>query len=258
MKKLTVILLLTVLFTICAFANEYDFEYVYDDAWLFTNVEEAKIVKEAENVFENNNVLFVVVTGYDLSDLLDELPEYASDAEDMILLSIDMESGIMDMYQYTTGEKYKISDAEKDDIFDGMYDDMHAENYCDAALTFISMTLDAYTNSEIAADSDYVDEQYYSEKEKEFGIGSVILPLVIGLAVGGITVFFVKMSYKQKVHGSIYPLSKYSSLNLTASNDNFVNKTVIVTRIQDPPSNSGGGGRSGGAKGVRMGGRSFK
>ncbi len=65
--------------------------------------------------------------------------------------------------------------------------------------------------------------------------GMFLPGLLFGALAGGIAALCVFLSYKNKVHGSTYPLEEFSKLNLTASKDNFITKNVTVVRIPDPP-----------------------
>lgn len=235
MKKIIIFALIASLFAIFVSAEQ---TYVYDNADIFGHYEESRIDKKAGEVYEDKGLLCVIVTDYDVGIISNsEMSIYAGDASDMLLLVVDMDAREFDLYQYNDTNdqsKFKISSLESDKILDVVYEHMANGDYADAALVFISESERFYTDS--------------------FDFGKLFIFFVAGCAIGGIAVLIVRATYKNKVHGSIYPLSQYSSLNLTESNDVFVNKSVIVTRIPDPPSSSGSGGGGGG---VRMGGRKF-
>lgn len=235
MKKLAFIIFAICIFTLCVYAENV---YVYDNADIFSTLDEERIEEKAADIYEEKGLLCVIVTDRDIDILTNsEMALYAGSAEDMLLLTIDMTAREFELYQYndTNDEgKFKISSSESEQILDEVYSDMANGDYLNAALTFIEATDGFYTDG--------------------FDYGRLFSFFVAGCAIGGIAVFIVRVSYKNKVHGSIYPLSQYSSLNLTESTDIFVNKSVIVTRIPDPPSSSGSGGGGGG---VRMGGRKF-
>ncbi|MBQ5390720.1 MAG: TPM domain-containing protein [Clostridia bacterium] len=263
MKKSFLILLCACLLTVHVFAA--DFGYVYDDADLYTDAEEAEILAAAERVYTSSGLLCVIVTDYGIGDMLSLLPVYAGSAEDMVLLTIDMSAREFDLYQYNAvdGESaFRISSSESDTILDGILPDMADGNYADAALLFVKLAEESFTNTaafipdQAGSDYEYKDYPYETEYDPGFSPSTILMPLLVGLIAGGIAVLCVWGAYKRKVHGAIYPLGQFAKLDLIDSKDTFVTKNVVVTRIPDPPSHSGGG-RSGGGGGARMGGRSF-
>lgn len=268
--------------TVNAFAA--DFGYLYDDADLYTDDAEAKIISAAEAVYTESGLLCVIVTDYGIGDMLDMLPIYAGSAEDMVLLTIDMSARHFDLYQYNAieGESaFRFSSAESDAILDDILPDMADGDYADAAILFITLAEGYFTNTDYfvpdCAGDDYEYEDYYptpdygypyeGEYETGFSVGSILLPLFAGVIAGGLAVLCVWGSYKKKVHGATYPLGQFAKLDLVDSKDTFINKTRVVTRIPDDPPSHHGGGRSGGGGfrggggsrggGARMGGRSF-
>lgn len=232
------IVMLSVICVLSLFASAKE-AHVYDYADIYTDDEEFEISQKAEKVFDSCGLRCVIVTDFGVGTVNDAfMCDYASDAEDMLLLVIDMEIREFDLYQYNdtnNEDEFKISKKEADKILDAVENDMKNGDFADAAKAFIETS-----------------EEYFNSDES-LGIGDILIYALVGAVIGGIVVLIVRFSYKNKVHGSTYPLSQYSKLELTASNDNFINKTVVVTHIPDPPSNSGKG--SGG--GVRMGGRKF-
>ncbi len=259
MKKLLILLFAALLaVSVCA----TDFGYLYDDADLFTDDEETLICDIAEKVYDESGLLTVVLTDYGVGDVLNNLYSYAGSATDMVMLTVDMSAREFEIYQYNSEEgesAFRISYYESENILDSIFGDMADGEYADAALLFIEMAESAYINSENFVSGDYDGYEYVEYDDEDLWIGSLVMSLGVGVLVGGLSVLFVWLSYKKKVHGSTYPLSQYSKLNLTDSKDNFVTKNVVVTRIPDPPSSSGGGGGGGsrGGGGARMGGRSF-
>lgn len=290
MRRSFLILLCVCLLTVSAFA--VDLGYVYDDADLYTDEEETKIIAAAEAVYEGSGLLCVIVTDNGIGDMLRMLPTYAGSAVDMALLTVDMPARQFDLYQYNAvkGEgAFRISSSETDTILDGILPDMADGNYADAALLFVQLAEESFTNTEAfdpAVPGDgYEYNEYYTpehmvpehdypyvtEYEPAFSIGIVLVPLLVGMIAGGIAVLCVWGSYKKKVHGATYPLGQFAKLDLIDAKDTFINKTRVVTRIPDDPpahhgGSHGGGGFHGGGfhggggsrgGGARMGGRSF-
>ncbi len=285
MKRVFVLWLCICLLSVTVAAAEAI--YIHDDADLYTDAEEATLTSAAEGVLADSGLLCVLVTGYGLGDMTDALPAYAADAEDMVLLAIDMSARTFDLYQYngSLGESaFQVSQSEADRILDGILPDMADGAYADAAAYFMELSETCFTNAESFSpddrgddysyidyggdyDYDYGYDYDYDYDEPSFSLESVGHWFVIGLAVGGISVLCVWGLYKKKVHGAIYPLGQFAKLDLTDTKDTFITKNVVVTRIaDDPPSHHGGGSRGGGRShsggsrgggGARMGGRSF-
>lgn len=125
-------------------------------------------------------------------------------------------------------------------------------------------------NDEYYDDYNYdYDYDYGSSYNDTFKFSDFLVYVVIGLAVGGVSVFIVKSRYKNQGKGDEFD-SDDVILNITASNDTVISKNVITTRI--PKNNninhggSGGGGisrggssvhRSGGGRPHGGGGRRF-
>lgn len=81
----------------------------------------------------------------------------------------------------------------------------------------------------------FADEYvYYPEESSDSE--DISIAWFVGPIAGAIAVICVCVSYKRGIHGDTYPLSQYSKLHLKASSDNFTHKTVVITRIPDPPS----------------------
>lgn len=284
MRKSLLILLCLSLLTVSAFA--VDLGYVYDDADLYTDDEEAKIIAAAEKVYGDSGLLCVIVTDNGMGDMLNMLPTLAGSAVDMALLTIDMSARQFDLYQYNAHEgesAFRISSSESDAILDGILPDMADGNYAAAALLFLQLAEESFTGAEVfdpAVPGDgYEYNEYYSpeymapehdypyvtEYKPSFSISIVLMPLLVGLVAGGIAVLCVWGSYKKKVHGATYPLGQYAKLDLIDAKDTFITKNVVVTRIPDDPPSHHGGSRGGGFRGgggsrgggARMGGRSF-
>lgn len=259
-------LVITLLFAALLMVNISAFTYVYDTADLYDSDEETEISLAAEKVYTESGLLTVVVTDYGIYDMLGSLPYYSSGAEDMLLLSVDMQAREFEVYQYnaTYGESaFRVSYSESESILDSIFPDMAGGYYADAALLFIGMSEEYFVNTDsFSPDSvgdgyEYIDYPY--EEEERSALEYLVMGLLGGAIAGGISVLCVWLSYKRKVHGDTYPLGQFADLSLTENKDTFITKNVIVTRIPDPPQSSGGGGggfRSGGG-GARMGGRSF-
>ena len=264
MKKIVFLVLIMALLLVNVSSLEFD--YVYDGADLYTDDEESSIALYAEDVYNRSGLLTVVVTDYGIYDMLDSLPHYSSGAEDMLLLAVDMQAREFEVYQYNAPEgesAFRVSYNESEAILDSIFQDMADGWYADAAILFVKLAEEYFTNAD-AFDQGSVGDGYeyidYPEEEQSI-IDSLLTGMFFGAVIGGVAVLIVWLTYKRKVHGETYPLGQFADLKLTENRDTFITKNVVVTRIPDPPSSSGGSGRSGGFSGggggARMGGRSF-
>ncbi|MBQ8015180.1 MAG: TPM domain-containing protein [Clostridia bacterium] len=108
----------------------------------------------------------------------------------------------------------------------------------------------------------------YSSSSISFDLGNILIYILIGLAIGGISVFAVKSHYKNTGKGDECDADDLT-LNLTASNDNIISRNVITTKIPKNNNHHHGGGsrgsfsggssvhRSGGGRSHGGGGRGF-
>lgn len=258
------------------FVGAYDFSYVIDDAELLTADEKADVEAYYDRIYTEDDLLLVFVTAYGKGDVLSALPDYAGIAADMLLLYVDMDARHFDLYQYNdvSGESaFRINSSETDTILDAVLNYAKDGDWYGAALCFADKGLPAFTNDAnfVSGEDHYGDEGYQEYKKPDGpvtwqykleligGIAAGILP--IALLISLIVTLIVLASYKKKVRGAIYPLEAFTNVKMTASQDNFINKTLTVTTIHrdnDSGGSSGGSsGGGGGGGGGHMGGRSF-
>ena len=259
------------------FVGAYDFSYVIDDAELLTADEKADVEAYYDRIYTEDDLLLVFVTAYGKGDVLSALPDYAGIAADMLLLYVDMDARHFDLYQYNdvSGESaFRINSSETDTILDAVLNCAKDGDWYGAALCFADEGLPAFTNDAnfVSGEDHYGSEGYQEYKKPDGpvtwqykleligGIAAGVLP--IALLISLIVTLIVLASYKKKVRGAIYPLEAFTNVKMTASQDNFINKTLTVTTIHrdnDSGGSSGGssGGGGGGGGGGHMGGRSF-
>lgn len=258
------------------FVGAYDFSYVIDDAELLTADEKADVEAYYDRIYTEDDLLLVFVTAYGKGDVLSALPDYAGIAADMLLLYVDMDARHFDLYQYNdvSGESaFRINSSETDTILDAVLNYAKDGDWYGAALCFADEGLPAFTNdANFVSGVDHYGSEGYQEYKKPDGpvtwqyklelIGGIaagVLP--IALLISLIVTLIVLASYKKKVRGAIYPLEAFTNVKMTASQDNFINKTLTVTTIHrdnDSGGSSGGSsGGGGGGGGGHMGGRSF-
>ena len=270
-------LALVLALALSVFVGAYDFSYVIDDAELLTADEKADVEAYYDRIYTEDDLLLVFVTAYGKGDVLSALPDYAGIAADMLLLYVDMDARHFDLYQYNdvSGESaFRINSSETDTILDAVLNYAKDGDWYGAALCFADKGLPAFTNDAnfVPGEDHYGDEGYQEYKKPDGpvtwqykleligGIAAGVLP--IALLISLIVTLIVLASYKKKVRGATYPLEAFTNVKMTASQDNFINKTLTVTTIHrdnDSGGSSGGssGGGGGGGGGGHMGGRSF-
>ncbi len=94
----------------------------------------------------------------------------------------------------------------------------------------------------------YDDYEYTVTTKKSFSLSDALIYIIVGLAAGGIAVFFVKNRYKNLGKGDEFN-SDDVVLNVTASNDTIISRNVVTTRIPRNNNNHHGGSRGGGFSG---------
>lgn len=269
------VLALVLALAIPFFVGAYDFSYVIDDAELLTADEKADVEAYYDRIYAEDDLLLVFVTAYGKGDVLSALPDYAGIAADMLLLYVDMDARHFDLYQYNdvSGESaFRINSSETDTILDAVLNYAKDGDWYGAALCFADEGLPAFTNDAnfVSGEDHYGSEGYQEYKKPDGpvtwqykleligGIAAGVLP--IALLISLIVTLIVLASYKKKVRGAIYPLEAFTNVKMTASQDNFINKTLTVTTIHrdnDSGGSSGGSSGGGGGGGGHMGGRSF-
>ena len=272
-KRILAALVLLFALLLSMAAAAYDAAYIRDGADLLTDEEEAALAAHFDGIYADSRLLCVFVTANGSENVLQKLPDYADGAVDMLLLYVDMDARNFDLYQYNgeVGEAaFRVSSKESDAILDDILDYAADGDWYGAAICFADESEAAFLNDVgFVPGTDEYGSGGYIEYTPPVERTPVDLPalfcrslgsaLPFGLIAALIAVICVAASYKKKVRGETYPLSAYTNLTLTDSQDNFLNKNLVVTVIrQDPPASSGGhsGGHSGGGGG-HMGGRSF-
>ncbi len=278
MKKLFSILLATVLFvSFSAFAFAYESE-VKDYANLFSEDELSQIVSAASDYIASSDISLSVLTINDAQGLSSE--EYANDYidnlidnegwnESSMLFLIDMDN--RNVWVSTTGRAEDIY-YDVDSIIDGGYDYLVNGEYAQCILGMI----DAADNEAYFFDNEgeIVEEHYSYFPEDDFeyehdydvqrsvGITDVLIYIIVGIGIGGISVLVVKSRYKNFGKGDEFDTDDVF-LNLTGTNDMVISRNVVTTRISRNNNHHRGGGAGGsrpsggGARSHGGGGRSF-
>lgn len=249
------LLAVTVLLILSAAAYCLNFAYVIDDAALLTAEEVAEVKAYYDRIYAEDDLMLVFATAYGKGNITDALPDYANGAVDMLLFYVDMEARELSVYQYnaTLGEAaFRLSSSESDSLLDALYTYAAEGDWHGAALCFADDGLAAFQiGADFVAGVDHYGEEGYQSYDEPLGLADVALgALPIALIVSFVITLIVWISYKKKVRGDTYPLNAFTKMELTASQDRFLNKTLAVTVIRQDNGGSHGGG-------AHMGSRSF-
>lgn len=270
MKKLSAFmtaLVFVFVFSVSAFAS---FNVMIDDsASLFTAEEIELINSAAYELASMDEYSVAIVTTEDAMGK--SAMEYADDYyDDLIFNNGWSENGILFLVDMDNREIYvscaglcidEYTDYELNTIIDRGYSYAASGEYADCIVTMI------YKAEKTAYESDddysyiqddefvltYGDEYDYdytyndhSEGNRGFSFSHFLIYIIIGLAIGGITVFAVKNSYKNTGKGDEFNADDIS-LDLTSSNDNIISRNVITTKIPKNNNNHRSGGGGGGS-----------
>ena len=143
-----------------------------------------------------------------------------------------------DLYLY--GDAWdRINQKERDYILDDsrVYNNLKQGKFADGLCAYASVSTEAYAG--------------------RLGVSwrlILILALIVGAVVGGLTVKSIAANYKRKNPSQSYPLDRFAKLELTHERDRELGKFVTTTIIStNSHGGRGGGGRGGG--GGHAGGR---
>lgn len=211
--------------------------------------EESRIASAIAAAEKSTGVIFLVAV-YDIDLGIPSGEEavrsfgFSYITDDVVLLMVKCDDFENYYEMFTYGEAYRlISDRAVNRILDSsdVYDNIKGGNLSEGIVAFVNNTaaeIERELSGEIYFDSD-----------------QVLVMLGISLAAGIIAVVAVIIVYKTKLKSPIYPLSQFTSLNLTEKYDQFIGKTVTRTKISSSSSGSSSSGRSGGSSGGSRGGR---
>ena len=226
-------------FTPVADTSEAEKYFLYDEADLLNDTEEAALEKKLADVSGAYNAQLVVCTiasmeGADIDRYLDYLYDnmgfgYGENHDGVLMLVC------MDPREYRILSNGFAGVAIDGDAIDAMGDafvsDLSDGNYL-AAFTEFADQCDYYLNGHING--------------FPFNFGkNLLISLVIGIAVGLIVAFILKSQLKtvrKQDQANVYV--KQGSMNLTHQSDIYLYRTVSRTKKQSSSSGSGGTARS--------------
>lgn len=254
-------------FSALTFAYESKVE---DNANLFTSGEFEQITSDAADFTASKDISLAILTIDYAQGLSSE--EYANDYidnlidgegwnEDCMLFMIDMDN--RNVWISTTGRAENIY-YDVDSVIDGGYDYLVNGEYGQCILGMIETARNEsyfYDGEEEIVEEHYIyfpedvfEDEWYNEENtdsvvhRSVSATDILIYIIVGLGIGGISVFAVKSRYKNFGKGDEFDTDDVF-LNLTGSDDTVISRNVITTRI--PRNNNhhhSGGGFSGGAR----------
>lgn len=274
MKKLTS-LLLAVLLLCCLVlpAGASAGSYIVDDAGLLYSDEAAVLEEMASALSATYGIDAVILTidslgGVSAQDYADDYYDHNGYREDGVLFLLAMEE--REWYISTCGTViYALTDYGIQQLGEGVLPYLSSGSWYDGFAFFLERLpyyLDAYVSgTPVDGYADYSgtyyhgqqDEIVYYPQEKQ---PSFLMSLLIGLAVGGITIAIMRsmMNTKRAQRGASVYL-KDGSWNLRMHRDIYLYSNVTKTRRQQSSSSGGGssvhrssGGRSHGGGGGKF------
>ena len=254
-------------FSALTFAYESKVE---DNANLFTSGEFEQITSDAADFTASKDISLAILTidyAQGLSseeyanDYIDNLIDSEGWNEDCMLFMIDMDN--RNVWISTTGRAENIY-YDVDSVIDGGYDYLVNGEYGQCILGMIETARNEsyfYDGEEEIVEEHYIyfpedvfEDEWYNEENTDFVVHrsvsatDILIYIIAGLGIGGISVFAVKSRYKNFGKDDEFDTDDVF-LNLTGSDDTVISRNVITTKI--PRNNNhhrSGGGFSGGAR----------
>ena len=219
-----------------------DAPLLVDGADLLSNSEEQALLQTLQSISQNQQMDVVVLTvdslnGMTARNYADDFYDYNGYEADGILLLVSME--YRDWYISTTGYGiYAVTDAGIEYMANRFLDDLSDGYYYDAFLTYANMC-DQFI--EQAKNGQPYDVGNMPKGKFPFGFNLLIslgIGLVVGLIVTGIMAAQLKgVSPQQSAKNYV----KKGSLQVTRSQDFFINRHVHRQEKPKQTSSSGGG-----------------
>ena len=219
-----------------------DTPLLVDGANLLTNSEEQALLQTLQSISQNQQMDIVVLTvnslnGMSARDYADDFYDYNGYEEDGILLLVSME--YRDWYISTTGYGiYAVTDAGIEYIANRFLDDLSDGYYYDAFTMYANLCDQFIEQAETGKPYDVGN---MPKGKYPFGF-NLLISVVIGfLASMVITAIMAAQLKKVAPQRSAKNYVKQGSLNVTRSQDLFVNRHIHRQARPKESSSSGGG-----------------
>lgn len=239
-----------------ALAAESGEQFVFDKADLLTTEEEDELNDMANNLAENFNMNFVILTTDDAEGK--EAEAYADDfymdngfyddgKDGGAIYLIDMDNRRVQVETAGDMKVRYITDDRVDGIIDAGYEDVKDGAYAAAFEAMLNATVDyiedgvvdgKYTYDEDTGEYDYYDT---GKEIRQITLAEFLIALGIALAAGGVAVSCVIGTYYLKWGAYEYPYKEKAKLKVSWKRDDFVGSHVSHRHIEHESSSSDSG-----------------
>ena len=239
-----------------ALAAESGEQFVFDKADLLTTEEEDELNDMANNLAENFNMNFIILTTDDVEGKEAEVyaddfymdNDFYDDGKDGgAIYLIDMDNRRVQVETAGDMKVRYITDDRVDGIIDAGYEDVKDGAYAAAFEAMLNATVDyiedgvvdgKYTYHEDAGEYDYYD----TEKEiRQITLAEFLIALGIALVAGGVAVSCVIGTYYLKWGAYEYPYKEKAKLKVSRKRDDFIGSHVSHRHIEHESSSSDSG-----------------
>ena len=238
-----------------ALAAESGEQFVFDKADLLTTEEEDELNDMANNLAENFNMNFIILTTDDVEGK--EAEVYADDfymdngfcddgKDGGAIYLIDMDNRRVQVETAGDMKVRYITDDRVDGIIDAGYEDVKDGAYAAAFEAMLNATVDyiedgvvdgKYTYNEDAGEYDY----YTGKEIRQITLAEFLIALGIALVAGGVAVSCVIGTYYLKWGAYEYPYKEKAKLKVSRKRDDFIGSHVSHRHIEHESSSSDSG-----------------
>ena len=239
-----------------ALAAESGEQFVFDKADLLTTEEEDELNDMANNLAENFNMNFVILTTDDAEGK--EAEVYADDfymdngfcddgKDGGAIYLIDMDNRRVQVETAGDMKVRYITDDRVDGIIDVGYEDVKDGAYAAAFEVMLNATVDyiedgvvdgKYTYNEDTGEYDYYDT---GKEIRQITLAEFLIALGIALVAGGVAVSCVIGTYYLKWGAYEYPYKEKAKLKVSRKRDDFIGSHVSHRHIEHESSSSDSG-----------------
>lgn len=256
-KELRIILIIAILLSTLFGVKSYAVDQkVYDEADLFTEIEEEALQLKASELSERLKLDTVILTIKDnkgktsrdyADDFYDDNGFGYSERYDGLILLINMAD--REVYISTCGKAIEyFTDARIDSILDKVYIYLTESNYSDGANAFLD-EVEYYVQKGIPSNQYSYDENTgissqgntgASTSQKDNLINRLLIYILISFGIGGISVGIMALNNKGKTTTNQSTYLDSNSFKLVANQDRHVNTSVTFVHINTDSGSKGG------------------
>lgn len=231
-------------------------QFVFDKADLLTTEEEDELNDMANNLAENFNMNFVILTTDDaegkeaeayVDDFYMDNGFYDDGKDGGAIYLIDMDNRRVQVETAGDMKSLYITDDRVDGIIDAGYEDVKDGAYATAFEAMLNATVDYIEDGVVDGKFDYNEDtgeiSYYDtgKEIREITLVEFLIALGIALAAGGIAVSCVVGTYYLKWGTYEYPYKEKAKLKVSRKRDDFIGSHVSHRHIEHESSSSDSG-----------------